>query len=308
MISVIGPGCSSQAPGRPVRETASPESPIGEWVQVAERTFMQVDVFTDTAYFGNPVGVVLEATGITDEEMQQVASWANLSETTFVLPPTDSAADYRVRIFTPVAELPFAGHPTLGTAHAWLAYSGQDRMALTQQCASGLVPVRRVAAGLAFAAPPLVRSGPVDDELVGRLVAMCHLERTDVVDAQWVDNGPGWVALMLADAAEVVAVRPGPVDCMVGLVGLYPPGTGPAYEVRAFFPKDGSTIEDPVTGSLNASLAQWLTSTGRVRPPYVASQGTAIGRKGRAHIERDGDGSIWVGGGTVTCVTGHLTI
>jgi len=269
---------------------------------------MQVDVFTDTAYFGNPVGVVLEATGITDEEMQQVASWANLSETTFVLPPTDSAADYRARIFSPGAELPFAGHPTLGTAHAWLAYTGQDRTALTQQCASGLVRVRRAAGGLAFAAPPLVRWGPVDDDLVARLTGVLNLERTDVVDAQWVDNGPGWVALMLADAAAVIAVRPGQVDRPVGLVGLYPPGSGLAYEVRAFFPKDGSTIEDPVTGSLNASLAQWLSSTGRAHPPYVASQGTAIGRKGRAHVELDADGSIWVGGGTVTCVTGQLTI
>jgi PhzF family phenazine biosynthesis protein len=275
---------------------------------MAARAFMQVDVFTDTAYFGNPVGVVLEATGITDEEMQQVASWANLSETTFVLPPTDRSADYRARIFSPVAELPFAGHPTLGTAHAWLAYSGQDRTALTQQCASGLVRVRRAAGGLAFAAPPLVRSGPVDDDLVARLTGMLNLERTDVVDAQWVDNGPGWVALMLADAAAVIAVGPGQVDRPVGLVGLYPPGSGLAYEVRAFFPKDGSTIEDPVTGSLNASLAQWLSSTGRAHPPYVASQGTAIGRKGRAHIELDADGSIWVGGGTVTCVTGQLTI
>ena len=143
---------------------------------------------------------------------------------------------------------------------------------------------------------------------MGRLAAMLNLDPTDVVDAQWVDNGPGWVALMLADAAAVTAVRPGQVDRLVGLVGLYPPESGPAYEVRAFFPKDGSTVEDPVTGSLNASLAQWLTSTGRARPPYVASQGTAIGRKGRAHIELDADGSIWVGGGTVTCVTGHLTI
>ena len=270
---------------------------------------MQVDVFTDTAYFGNPVGVVLEATGISDDEMQQVASWANLSETTFVLPPTEGDADYRVRIFTPVAELPFAGHPTLGTAHAWLAYSGRENDEITQQCASGLVRIRRGAGGLAFAAPPLVRSGPVeDDKLVGQLARMLNLDKSDVVDAQWVDNGPGWVALMLADAAAVLALRPGTVDRLVGVVGAYPPGTGPAYEVRAFFPKDGATIEDPVTGSLNASLAQWLTSVGSVRPPYVASQGTAIGRKGRAHIDQDADGTIWVGGGTVTCITGQLTI
>ena len=270
---------------------------------------MQVDVFTDTAYFGNPVGVVLEATGISDDEMQQVAAWANLSETTFVLPPTDRGADYRVRIFTPVAELPFAGHPTLGTAHAWLEYSGYQNDEITQQCASGLVRIRRGPDGLAFAAPPLLRSGPVEDEmLVGQLAGMLNLDESAVVDAQWVDNGPGWVALMLTDAAAVLSLRPGTVDRLVGVVGAYPPGTGLAYEVRAFFPKDGATIEDPVTGSLNASLAQWLTSVGFVRPPYVASQGTAIGRKGRALIEQDADGAIWVGGGTVTCITGQVTI
>ena len=274
-----------------------------------ERAFMQVDVFTDTAYFGNPVGVVLEAAGVSDEQMQQVASWANLSETTFVLPPTGPSADYRVRIFTPVNELPFAGHPTLGTAHAWLAYSGQDKEEITQECASGLVRVRRGAGGLAFAAPPMVRSGPVeDDQLVVRLAGMLNIDRTDVIEAQWVDNGPGWVALMLADAEAVLALRPGLVDRLVGVVGAYPPGAGPRYEVRAFFPKDGATVEDPVTGSLNASLAQWLTGAGRVQPPYVTSQGTALGRKGRAHIEQDADGCIWVGGGTVTCVTGRVLI
>jgi PhzF family phenazine biosynthesis protein len=272
------------------------------------RPFMQVDVFTDTAYFGNPVGVVLEAGGLSDTEMQQTAAWANLSETTFVLPPTDGAADYRVRIFTPVNELPFAGHPTLGTAHAWLAYSGHEREEVTQECASGLVRVRRGDGGLAFAAPPLVRSGPVEDDLVGELAGMLNIDTAAVVDAQWVDNGPGWVALMLADAAAVLALRPGPVDRMVGVVGAYPPRSGPVYEVRAFFPKHGATVEDPVTGSLNASLAQWLTSTGHFRPPYVASQGTALGRRGRAHIAQDADGSIWVGGGTVTCITGQVMI
>ncbi len=272
------------------------------------RAFMQVDVFTDTAYLGNPVGVVLEATGIADEDMQRTAAWANLSETTFVLPPTDGAADYLVRIFTPVSELPFAGHPTLGTAHAWLAHSGLEKARITQQCASGLVRVRRGAAGLAFAAPPLVRSGPVEDGLVARLATSLNLDRRQVVDAQWVDNGPGWVALLIPDASAVLALRPGPVDQPVGVVGAYPPGTGPAYEVRAFFPKDGATVEDPVTGSLNASLAQWFTSTGRYPPPYVASQGTVLGRKGRAHIDQDDDGTIWVGGGTVTCITGQLTV
>jgi PhzF family phenazine biosynthesis protein len=272
------------------------------------RPFMQVDVFTETPYFGNPVGVVLDGTGIGDEEMQQVAAWANLSETTFVLPPAGTAADYQVRIFTTVTELPFAGHPTLGSAHAWLAYSGEDKPELTQQCPSGLVRIRRGNGGLAFAAPPLVRSGPVDDELVRRLARMLNLQPDQVLASQWVDNGPGWVALMLADAAAVLALRPGAVETPVGVVGAYVPGEGLAYEVRAFLPNDGGTVEDPVTGSLNASLAEWLTSLGWVKPPYVASQGTARGRRGRVYIERDDDGTIWVGGGTVTCITGEVSI
>ncbi|HTT88824.1 MAG TPA: PhzF family phenazine biosynthesis protein [Acidimicrobiales bacterium] len=272
------------------------------------RPFMQVDVFTGTPYFGNPVGVVLDATGVDDDEMQRVAAWANLSETTFVFPPTTAAADYRVRIFTTANELPFAGHPTLGTAHAWLAHSGDNKEALTQQCAAGLVRVRKGKGGLAFAAPPMVRSGPVEEALVDRLARSLNVDRADVVDAQWVDNGPGWVALMLKDASSVLALRPGPVEGPVGVVGAYPPGDGPAYEVRAFLPNDGGTTEDPVTGSLNASLAEWLTSTGRFEPPYVASQGAARGRKGLAYIEQDEDGTIWVGGGTVTCIEGHVRI
>lgn len=272
------------------------------------RPFMQVDVFTETPYLGNPVGVVLDGTGIGDEEMQQVAAWANLSETTFVLPPADSAADYQVRIFTTATELPFAGHPTLGTAHAWLAYSGEDKQELTQQCPSGLIRIRQGNGGLAFAAPPLVRSGPVDDELARRLARMLNVEPDRVLGSQWVDNGPGWVALMLADAAAVLALRPGAVEIPVGVVGAYPAGEGLAYEVRAFLPNDGGTVEDPVTGSLNASLAEWLTSVGWVKPPYVASQGAARGRRGRVYVERDDDGTIWVGGGTVTCITGHVSI
>jgi PhzF family phenazine biosynthesis protein len=269
---------------------------------------MQVDVFTETPYSGNPVGVVLDATGVDDADMQRVANWANLSETTFVLPPTTAAADYRVRIFTTASELPFAGHPTLGTAHAWLARSGANKEILTQECPAGLVRLRKGRGGLAFAAPPLVRSGPVEDEMVHRLARMLNIGPDDVVDAQWVDNGPGWVALMLKDASAVLALRPGPVESPVGVVGAYPPGEGPAYEVRAFLPSDGGTVEDPVTGSLNASLAQWLTATGRFEPPYVASQGTARGRKGRAYIEQDDDGTIWLGGGTVTCIEGHVSI
>ena len=277
-----------------------------------QRPFLQVDVFTPDAYFGNPLAVVLDAEGLTTEEMQRFANWMNLSETSFLLPPTTTAADYRVRIFTPTLELPFAGHPTLGSCHAWLASGGMpaqpDRV--TQDCGVGLVTLRSVPDGLAFAAPPLVRSGPVDEPLVARVAGILGIDRGDVVDAQWVDNGPGWVAVMLANADAVLAVRPGFVeDLAVGVVGLYPPGSPFAYEVRAFFPKDGNTVEDPVTGSLNASLAQWLLRSGKVTAPYVASQGTAIGRAGRAHISWEGgDSDIWVGGSTVTCVTGTVDL
>jgi PhzF family phenazine biosynthesis protein len=272
------------------------------------RRFRQVDVFTTTPYRGNPVAVVLDGGGLSTEQMQRFAHWTNLSETTFVLAPSTPDADYRVRIFTPVSELPFAGHPTLGTCHAWLGAGEDGGDVIVQECAAGLVPVRRGEEGLAFAAPPLLRSGPVDDETLDRVVTQLSINRADVVDAQWVDNGPGWVAVLLADAVAVLAVRPGPVDLDIGVVGPHPAGSPASFEVRAFFPKDGSTVEDPVTGSLNASLAQWLLGSGRAESPYVAAQGTALGRAGRVHVHRDDDGAVWVGGGTVTCVTGDVDL
>jgi PhzF family phenazine biosynthesis protein len=274
------------------------------------KPFRQVDVFTDTPYRGNPVAVVLDGEGVATEEMQRFAHWMNLSETTFVLPPSVPGADYRVRIFTPVSELPFAGHPTLGTCHAWLEAGGTAPAAdvIVQECSIGLVPVRRDASGLAFAAPPILRSGPVDDALIDHIASLLAIDRAEIGAAEWVDNGPGWVAVLLADAEAVLALRPGPVDLDLGVVGPYPAGSPCAIEVRAFFPKDGATVEDPVTGSLNASLAAWLLSTGRVVAPYVASQGTVLGRVGRVHISQDADGTIWVGGGTVTCVTGEVEI
>jgi PhzF family phenazine biosynthesis protein len=277
-----------------------------------ERTFMQVDVFTDVPYLGNPVAVVLEAEGLSTEQMHRFASWANLSETTFVLPPTEPAADYAVRIFTPACELPFAGHPTLGTCHAWASQHGtssQHGATVVQQCAGGLVQIRRTGPGWAFAAPPLVRSGPVDEDLVRHLAEVLGIERSDIVDVAWADNGPGWIAVVLDDAAAVLGLRPGPLgDLYVGVAGPHPPGSPFAYEVRAFFPKGGTTAEDPVTGSFNASLAQWLVGKGDARPPYVVSQGKALGHAGAVHIERDGDGTIWVGGTTTTCITGRVGI
>jgi len=274
------------------------------------RRLSTVDVFTATPYAGNPVAVVLDAEGLSGEDMQRFARWMNLSETTFVLPPAAGGADYRVRIFTPVQELPFAGHPTLGTCHAWLEAreDGERPDAVVQECGAGLVTVRRTPDGLAFAAPPLVRSGPVEESLVEHIASLLGIARGEIEDAQWVDNGPGWVAVLLADAEAVLALRPTTLGLDLGAVGPYPAGSPEAFEVRAFFPKDGTLVEDPVTGSLNASLAEWLLRTGRAIAPYVASQGTALGRAGRVHVSRDGDGTIWVGGGTVTCVTGRVEL
>jgi PhzF family phenazine biosynthesis protein len=274
------------------------------------RPFRQVDVFTTAPYRGNPVAVVLDGAGLETSEMQRFAHWTNLSETTFVLPPADPGADYRVRIFTPTQELPFAGHPTLGTCHAWLQAGGESRApgVVVQQCGAGLVPVRHTEDGLAFAAPALLRKGPVEEALVERIAGLLGIGRSAIVDAQWVDNGPGWVAVLLSSAEAVLALRPGFVDLDLGVVGPHPPGAPEAFEVRAFFPKDGATIEDPVTGSLNASLAQWLLGSGRATAPYVASQGTVLGRCGRVHVARDPDGSIWVGGGTVTCISGDVEL
>jgi PhzF family phenazine biosynthesis protein len=275
------------------------------------RGFRQVDVFTTVPYLGNPVAVVLDAGDLADEEMARFARWTNLSETTFVLPPGAGGGDYRVRIFTPTVELPFAGHPTLGTCHAWLEAGGTPAADATivQQCGAGLVRVRRTADGLAFAAPPLLRSGPVDEPLVRHIAEVLGIDRGDVVDAEWADNGPGWVAVLLDSADAVLALRPGVTDLDLGVAGPYPAGSPQAFEVRAFTPKlGGGTDEDPVTGSLNASLAAWLLRTGRATAPYVASQGTALGRQGRVHVSRDDDGTIWVGGGTVTCVDGHVDL
>jgi len=271
--------------------------------------FRQVDVFTDTPYLGNPVAVVLGADGLSDEQMQQFANWTNLSETTFVLPPRDAGADYLVRIFTAARELPFAGHPTLGTCHAWLEAGGRPAGpdAVVQECEAGLITVRRTEAGLAFAAPPLVRSGPVDEQIAERVAQGLNVPRSDIVDIAWADNGPGWVAVLLASAEAVLAVKPGALDLDVGVAGPYPDGSPEALEVRAFTPVVMS-LEDPVTGSLNASLGQWLLGSGRLSSPYVASQGTALGRRGRVHVSQDDAGQVWVGGGTVTCITGTVVI
>ncbi len=277
---------------------------------MTSRRFSQVDVFTTTAYAGNPVAVVLDAEGLETETMQRFAHWTNLSETTFLLPAQDPVADYRLRIFTPAAELPFAGHPTLGSCHAWLQAGGvpADPGTVVQECGTGLIQVRRADAGLAFAAPPLLKSGPVDPELVAHVANALRIDQGAIVDTQWVDNGPGWLGVLLNSADAVLDLRPGDLDLFIGVVGLYPAGSPNAAEVRAFFTVAGNTVEDPVTGSLNASLAGWLISTGRVTAPYTAQQGTVLGRRGRVHIEQDDNGTIWTGGGTVTCIHGHVDV
>lgn len=274
------------------------------------RPYAEVDVFTPVPYRGNPLAVVVDGSGLSDEDMQRVANWENFSETTFLLPPTDPAADYRVRIFTPTIELPFAGHPTLGSCRVWLDNGGEpgDADAIVQECAAGLIRIRRDGARLAFAAPPLVRSGPVDNVLRARIEQVLGC---DIVDAAWVDNGPGWVAALLPSADDVLAARPAfgsNRDIFLGLVGPAAPADAHDVELRAFFPGPTSMLEDPVTGSLNASVAMWLMERDPDLVRYVARQGTAVGRDGRVHVERDDDGVIWVGGGVATCVVGTIEI
>jgi PhzF family phenazine biosynthesis protein len=276
-----------------------------------QREFRQVDVFTEQPFLGNPVAVVHGAGGLTDDEMRRFARWTNLSETTFLLAPADQRADYRVRIFTAERELPFAGHPTLGTAHAWLEAGGQPagQDVVIQECPAGLVPLRRSPDGaLAFKAPPLLRSGPVDEPDLADIAGSLGIKREDIVAAQWADNGPGWVAVEVASAAAVLALAPRVASLHIGVFGPYPPGSPAAFEVRAFTPLIGGTGEDPVTGSLNASLAMWLLASGKATAPYTVSQGTALGRRGRVHVSADADGSVWVGGGTLTLIAGSVQL
>ncbi|SDP16318.1 PhzF family phenazine biosynthesis protein [Lentzea jiangxiensis] len=275
------------------------------------RTFSQVDVFTDELTKGNALAVVHDAEGLTTEQMQAFANWTNLAETTFLLPPADPAADYRVRIFTISRELPFAGHPTLGSAHAWLEAGNtpRDPGLLVQECGAGLVEVRRDGSRLAFAAPPLVRSGPVDD--LEALAAALAITPAEIAGAQWADNGPGWVAVLLHSAEAVLAVRPDYARfgafTGIGVVGPHRAGGEAAFEVRAFVNEGERFEEDPVTGSLNAAIAQWLIPAGIAQQRYVAAQGTALGRRGRLHLDQV-EGRIWVGGNTVLGITGQVAL
>ncbi len=276
-----------------------------------QRKFHQLDVFSAVPLKGNPLAVVHAAQGLSDATMAAFARWTNLSETTFLLPPKDAAADYRVRIFTPQQELPFAGHPTLGSCHAWLAAGGVPHNAdvVVQECGVGLVKIRRTGARLAFAAPPLRRTGPLDSELLARIVRCLGVAVSDVLHHQWVDNGPGWCAVMLRSGEQVRSLRPDWSDLgdiKLGVVGAQAPGSDTQFEVRAFVP-GLSVYEDPVTGSLNASLAQWLIGAGLAPASYVAAQGWALQRAGRVYLEQQGD-TVWVGGDVVACVEGVVTL
>lgn len=273
------------------------------------RRFAEVDVFTDVPYRGNPLAVVLDADGLTDDEMQRFANWTNFSETTFVLSPTTPEADYRVRIFTTSTELPFAGHPTIGTCHAWLEAGGTPGSpgAVVQECGVGLVRIDR-GARLAFAAPPLLRGGPLDLDTLAEAARALGVSPDAVVASAWIDNGPGWAGILLRSADEVLAIDVANTALKLGAIGPYPDGHEFAYEVRGFFPDGAITFEDPVTGSLNASAAQWLIESGRVTAPYIASQGARLGRAGRVHITTDASGQVWVGGDAITCVAGTVEL
>jgi PhzF family phenazine biosynthesis protein len=279
-----------------------------------QRPFKQVDVFTATPYRGNPLAVVLDGAGLSDEEMQRFARWTNLSETTFLLAPGSDGADYRVRIFTPGGELPFAGHPTLGTCHAWLEAGGRPRSrdVIVQECKVGLVRIRRDGQRHAFAAPALKLSAP-SPAVLEQVAAALGLKARQVIAAQTLDNGPVWMGLLLDSPTTVCSLTPDHaalknLGVKVGVAAVYPAQESAAQlEVRAFAAPIG-VAEDPVTGSLNASLAQWLIAQGYMPPRYVAAQGACLGRAGRVHIERDGAQQVWVGGDCVTCISGTVDL
>jgi PhzF family phenazine biosynthesis protein len=276
--------------------------------------FQFVDVFPEKPYSGNPLPVILDAEGLSTDQMQNITRWMNHSETTFLLPPSDAQADYRVRIFTLDREMPFAGHPTLGSCHAWLSAGGLPRRKsqIIQECGVGLVTIRESGGQLAFSAPELIRDGPVDDDKLDELASVLRIRRDQIVAAKWADNGPGWVAILMESAQAVLDVDPmrnyaSQLD--IGLVGPYPKGEQAAFELRALSTDHLGTIrEDPVTGSLNASVAQWLFASKRASGSYTASQGVCVGHAGRIEIVQDDDKTVWVGGKTSTLVEGEINI
>lgn len=270
----------------------------------------QINVFSIKPFAGNPVAVIHNAESLNEAEMSAIARWTNLSETTFLLPPSLSEADYRVRIFSPGGELPFAGHPTLGSCRAWLGAGGKpkNKDRVVQQCEVGLIAIRQSNTLLEFAAPPLIRTGPLDGNTLSKIITALGLAPSDIIQHQWVDNGPGWCAVLLKSAQQVLDIKPDmsalkPLN--LGVLGPHDSNCEASLEVRAFVGNGG--YEDPVTGSLNASLAQWLIGAGLQKSPYVAAQGNVLQREGRIHL-RESDGEIWVGGHAVAVIRGEIRV
>lgn len=276
---------------------------------MATNRLTQVNVFSADPMGGNPLAVVHDSEELTESQMAALARWLNLSETTFLQTSTDPRADYRVRIFTPTRELPFAGHPTLGSCYAWLQAGGKPRNGLVvQECGAGLIRIRCDGPRLEFAAPPLRRAGNLDAATLAKIARGLSLAPSDILRSQWVDNGPGWCAVLLPSAQQVLSLKPdwAALDPLqLGVVGQHEPGNDAAFEVRAFVCDAG--YEDPVTGSLNASLGQWLIGAGVAKAAYVAAQGAVLGRRGRVHVREEAE-QVWVGGDVVTVVDGTLTL
>ena len=274
-------------------------------------SFQQVDVFTNRPLLGNALAVVHGADNLSDKQMTKFANWTNLSETTFLLNPINDSADYKVRIFTPNNELPFAGHPTLGSCFAWLSNGGiaKSKDVIIQECAIGLIKIRKDGSRLSFEAPELIKSGSLDDITLKKVAMSLRIGVSDIINHQWVDNGPGWCAVMLKNAQQVLALDPDPQllkDFKIGVIGSYPDGSETDFEVRAFAMPYG-IYEDPVTGSLNAGIAKWFFNTNSVKDEYTVSQGKALGRDGKIFIQKI-DNTIWVGGEIISCINGELTL
>jgi PhzF family phenazine biosynthesis protein len=278
--------------------------PLMRYEYPMKRRFLEIDVFGAEPSRGNALGVILDSEELTTDEMQEFAAWTNFSETTFLLPPTEEGADFKVRIFTPTRELPFAGHPTLGSCFAWLQGGNKPRYPdiVVQECAAGLIEIRKDGESLSFKSPELIKYGPIETALISEIAEALNIDQAKFIDSHWLDNGPGWVGVLLSSVDEVLAISPKSNSSLnIGVFGFYKRNSGPAYETRAFFSENGVLVEDPVTGSLNAAAAQWFIQSDRCSAPYSVSQGLAINHKGEVEVTQDHDGSIWIGGNT------HLT-